>query len=310
VKAEQVLAELEAPTAKLEVQNARAAQQAAAGRVAEAEAALGAARDTRVRVERLAERGLVSEQELAAARSSVAKAEAALRALRGEGAVAAGGVRSAQLVQTQRTIRAPVGGVVLVAPSWRGAIVLPEKGPVFVIGSSLTNMRIDVSVAEADIGEVRQGQPARFTVPAFPGRQFEARVSRVQIEPRRDRSVVAYPVTLEAKNPERVLLPGMTATVRIEVAEARDVLAVREAALRFTPPDEEPGPFRSQLWLSPTGRGIEPITVTAGLSDGAYTQIQPAADSQLSAGDMIAIGLARVEEGGNTGGPGISLGKK
>ncbi|HEY6558393.1 MAG TPA: efflux RND transporter periplasmic adaptor subunit [Polyangiaceae bacterium] len=309
VKAGQVLAELETTTAGLQVQSAKASQQAAAGRIAEAQAALEAARDTLSRVERLSARGLVSEQELAAARSSEAQARAAVRALRGEGAVAAGGVKSAELAKDHSVIRAPSEGVVLVAPPWRGAVVSPDKGPLFVIGSSLTSMRIDVSVAEADIGEVKVGQRAQFTVPAFSGRTFEAEVDRVQIEPRRDRTVVTYPVTLRAKNPDRVLLPGMTATVRIEVAEARDALAVREAALRFTPPDEEAGPPRTQIWLSPNGKRVDVVEIEPGLSDGAYTEVRPKAGTELSTGAFIAIGMAK-GEGENGSGPGISLGGK
>jgi HlyD family secretion protein len=309
VKADQVLAELEASTAGLQVQNARAAQQAAAGRIAEAQAALEAARDALSRVERLSARGLVSDQELAEARSGEAQARAAVRALRGEGAVAAGGVRSAQLAKDQRVIKAPSDGVVLVAPAWRGAVVSPEKGPLFVLGSTLRSMRIEVSVAEADIGEVKVGQRATFSVPAFAGRAFQAEVDRVQIEPRRDRGVVTYPVTLRAQNPESLLLPGMTATVRIEVAEARDALAVREAALRFTPPDEEPGPLRSQIWRSPDGRRIEGILVEPGLSDGAYTEVKAKNGTSLQPGDHIAIGSAKGQGSGDTG-PGISLGRK
>ncbi|HMJ13289.1 MAG TPA: efflux RND transporter periplasmic adaptor subunit [Polyangiaceae bacterium] len=309
VRAGQVLAELETTGAGLQVQNAKAAQQAASGRIAEAQAALEAARDTLARVERLSARGLVSEQELASARSQEAQARAAVRALRGEGAVAAGGVRSAELAKDHAVIRAPADGVVLVAPPWRGAVVSPEKGPLFVIGGSLISMRIDVSVAESDIGEVKVGQHASFSVPAFAGRTFEAEVDRVQIEPRRDRTVVTYPVTLRAKNPDRILLPGMTATVRIEVAEARDALVVREAALRFTPPDEEPGPPRSRLWLSPNGKRVEAVEIEPGLSDGAYTEVRPKQGNHLQAGDWIALGMAK-GEGEHGSGPGISLGGK
>jgi HlyD family secretion protein len=121
--------------------------------------------------------------------------------------------------------------------------------------------------------------------------------------------VVTYPVTLRAKNPDRTLLPGMTATVRIEVAEARDALAVREAALRFTPPDEEAGAPRSRLWQSPNGSRVEAIEIEPGLSDGAYTEVRPKPGNELTAGDFIAIGMAK-GEGENGNGPGISLGGK
>ena len=117
-------------------------------------------------------------------------------------------------------IRAPIDAVVLAAPERVGTVVSPEIGRLFVLGSTLDVMRIRVSVAEADVAEVKPGQSASFSVPAFPGRTFEARVVHVSPEAQRERSAVTYEVTLEASNRPQLLFPGMTADVRIGVARA------------------------------------------------------------------------------------------
>jgi HlyD family secretion protein len=107
----------------------------------------------------------------------------------------------------------------------------------FVIAQDLSRLQANITVDEADIGEVREGQLARFTVDAFPDRQFEARVSQVRQQGTADQGVVSYTVVVEADNPGRSLLPGMTANAEIVIEEQEDVLRLSNAALRFRPAD-------------------------------------------------------------------------
>ena len=110
--------------------------------------------------------------------------------------------------------------------------------PVLIkIAQDLSEMRIDTSFAEADIGSLREGQKAKFTVDAFPSRNFIGDVQQIRLNPTNQQNVVTYNVRINVANPEQVLLPGMTAYVNIAVAQHNDVLLVPNAALRFKPAD-------------------------------------------------------------------------
>lgn len=187
----------------------------------------------------------------------------------------------------------------------------PERA-LFVLGDPLERVRVDVDVSEADIGLLQVGQAASFEVLTFPTRTFSARVERLAVEPRRDAGVVTYGVRLLADNPDRALLPGMSATVKIEVKRVSQVLAVRDAALRFMPPnsDEQAAP-RSRVFVRSAPGELRALPVRAGLSDGMYTEITPEAGSGLAEGAQVAVGLLAAAGSGNERGqPGISLGGK
>jgi HlyD family secretion protein len=302
------LAQLDEEAARMTLRGARAALQAASGRVAEARAALKATQDTLSRTERLASRGLASPNELARARAESLRTQAGLEAARAERAVVEQEVAQAERTEHLGTLRAPVGGVVLAVSPARGAAVAPEGGPLFVIGSSLDRMRLSIDVAEADIGQVRVGQPATFRVPAYPQRVFAGHVERVDLDGDRTQTAVTYPVALEVDNAEGALLPAMTATTAIEVGRAEGVLSVREAALRLAPEQAEPAPARSRVWVL-RGEQIEPVSVVAGASDGSYTEVTVEAGGALEVGEGVAIGVHSQADARSTG-PGISLGRK
>jgi HlyD family secretion protein len=307
----QVLAQLDTDIAQVSVEGARAARRAAASRVSEARAALNVAQDTRRRTEALAERGLSSESDVVGAKATEGKAEAALQGATAELASANEKVTSENLAKQDRTIRAPGNGVVIDAPRWPGAVVGPATGPLFVIGSDLDTLRLDASVPEADIGSVRAGQTAEYSVPAFPGRTFRAEVVARAIQPDASSTGTTYRVTLRATNPERVLLPGMTATVKLEVARADNAVTVREAALRFTPDPANEAPSRSRVWRLDAEHGIVPVAVTAGVSDAAYTAVSPKDPQALRAGDSVIIGLPPTSASdSDKSGPGITLRKR
>ncbi|MET0387458.1 MAG: efflux RND transporter periplasmic adaptor subunit [Polyangiales bacterium] len=311
----QALARLDDREGVFAVRNASAAKQAASWRMEEAQGALDSALEERKRVERLAGRGLASEQELAAAKSAASRAKASLEGARAQQGAADTQLASARFTHTLGAITAPVNGVVLTAPENVGSAVTPER-PLFVLADPLERMRVDVDVAEGDIGEVRVGQEANFEVLSFPDRKFQARVERLAVEPRREGGVVTYSVRLLADNSDGVLLPGMTATVKLEVARLANVLAVRDAALRFLPPGYDPAPPRSRVFLHVGPGQVRPVAVHAGLSDGAYTAIEPtradASDNsvQITAGAAVAVGLLQASDTATSNQPGITLGGK
>ena len=106
----------------------------------------------------------------------------------------------------------------------------------FVIAADLTQMELKAAIDEADIGGVRPGQKARFTVDAFPDRRFERRIRDISFASVTTEGVVTYDARLDVDNAELLLRPGMTATVPVVTREAKDVITVPAAAFRFRPP--------------------------------------------------------------------------
>jgi HlyD family secretion protein len=311
VESGQVLAQLDTDIAQVSVDGARATRRAAASRVAEARAALNVATDARQRTEALAGRGLSSASDLVGARATEDKADAALKGALAELASSNEKVASENLAKEDRTIRAPANGVVIDAPRWLGAVVGPQAGPLFVIGTDLDTLRLDASVPEADIGLVRAGQTAEYTVPAFPGRAFRAEVMTRAIQPDTSTTGTTYRVTLKAANADHALLPGMTATVKLEVARAENALTVREAALRFSPDPANEAQARSRVWLVNAEDEVVAVDVTAGVSDAAYTAVSPKDPQALRDGDAVIIGLPPTATStSDRGGPGITLRKR
>jgi HlyD family secretion protein len=204
-------------------------------------------------------------------------------------------------------VASPIDGVVLQAPESLGPAP-SEHHALFVVGSGLETLRVDADVAESEVGQLHAGQAAHFSVPAFPGRTFQGRVERTGIDAQRTGAAVRYPVELRADNPGRTLLPGMTATVTIEVDRAVNALAVREAALRFRPEGQSEGTPRRQVW-SVNANGIEAIAVKPGLSDGAFTQVEPEPPALLPVGTRLALGVLTTDAQ-KAAGPGIKLGTR
>ena len=312
VQAGEPLAKLDANFATAELSAAQTALGASGARVERARAARSAAADERARAERLLGRGLVSSASVATARNAEQEAIAALRTAEAQRQLDQQAASGAKARRDETTLRAPVSGFVLSAVEDVGAIVGPQTGPLFVISPPLDQLLLTVPVSEADIGLVRVGQKAIFTVSAHPDERFPAKVGEIESEPQRNGSSVSYRVRLRVQNPNGVLLPGMTTNVTLEIAEANEALAVREASLRFTPPDAENGgePQRSRVWRLKGNQDLEAVEVAVGISDGAYTSITPAPGSELTPGDLVAVGFAGSSSRPSSKGPGISLGKK
>jgi HlyD family secretion protein len=140
------------------------------------------------------------------------------------------------------TIYSPIDGVVLkrnVDPGQTVAATL-QTPVLFKLAHDLSRMRLQVDVDEADVGQVREGQIAIFTVDAYPGRTFQAEITQVRFGSQISAGVVTYTTLLNVSNPDQVLRPGMTATAKIEVSKVINALLVPNAALRFTPPEQPP----------------------------------------------------------------------
>ena len=174
-------------------------------------------------------------------------------------------------------ILAPVDGVVVSRNVDVGQTVAAslQAPTLFSIAQDLTKMQVDTNVSEADIGRVRVGMPATFTVDAYPTQVFQGRVTQIRQAAINVQNVITYDAVISVANPDLKLFPGMTANVKILVAEAHDALKVPDAALRFRPANAPAATARAAkvVWVLDAQNQPKPIPVTLGLTDGTYTQI-------------------------------------
>jgi HlyD family secretion protein len=286
--------------------SADARLRSAQARRAQSQVQLDQARGTQRRTEALYADGQTSAGERDEARAAVARARSALRIAEAELSVAEAERDRARDAAAAAELRAPAAGTVLTVPRDRGLRVSPGGAAPFVLSEPLDHLTLEASVGEADVGRLKAGGAATFDVPAFPERRFSAVVERVGVSGRLQDGVVRYPVWMKVPNPDRDLLPGMSAAVRFELRRVEDCLVVREAALRFTPPDAEEASPRSRVFVL-EGEQLRAISVEVGLSDGAWVEVRPVQPDALKETDQVAIGRASQSSGSAAG---LSLGGK
>jgi len=186
-----------------------------------------------------------AEAELDRSKAAVASAAAAIE-------VAQANLQSDAADLEKTVIYAPISGVVLsrnVEPGQTVAASL-EAPVLYVLAEDLRRMELQVDVDEADVGQVREGQAATFTVDAYPDRTFEAQITQVRYGAETTDGVVTYKAVLKVDNPDLLLRPGMTATADITVQNIANTLLVPNAALRFTPAAPAAGAAKRQGLLS------------------------------------------------------------
>jgi HlyD family secretion protein len=163
------------------------------------------------------------------------------------------------------------------------------------LAQPLTMMELHVLINEADLGGVREGQEATFTVDAFPGKVFRTAVASLHNTPKAVQGAVVYEAIMDAPNEQLQLRPGMTATARIKTSVLTNVLSISNAALRFIPPGREAhedqlrgsNPLSAVVWTLRGGQ-LALVRVQTGESDGRRTVISP---GPLSLGDLVATGV-------------------
>jgi HlyD family secretion protein len=203
--------------------------------------------------------------------------------------------RLAQQRLRQQTVRAPAEGVVIareVEPDQNVA----AGATLFTIASDSAHLVLVTEVPEAEMAHITAGQRAQFTVPAFPGRTFEARVREAGAL-RGSEDARRLPVTLTVENPDRLLRPGMSAAVVIAQRSGAFVLRVPLAALDFAPPTLAALRDDPAVWLvDRAGSALSRVPVEVGLTDGAYAEVRGAG---LHEGAAVAVGLARLDRKGD-----------
>jgi HlyD family secretion protein len=248
VSAGEVLAQLDTTRIEAQVERAEAGVAVAAARLCEARATFNETERTLQRARQLSERGMVTDQALDNAIAAHERAESAIEVAEANLAIARADLRLQQADLANSTIHSPIDGIVLERAVNPGQTVAAStSAPVlFVIAENLERMELKAAIDEADIGDVRAGQTARFTVDAFPSRRFDADIRDISFASQVTEGVVTYEARLSVDNTELVLRPGMTATVDIVTREAEEVLLVPASAFRFSPP-RRTGAARLQL---------------------------------------------------------------
>ncbi len=238
VKEGQVLAELDLSTFQTRVSQNEANYSSALAALEKAKVTLDNLKKKYERSLSLFEKELISFEEKEAAEANYLGAKTDLQ--RAEAAVeqAKSQLESSKLDLSYAIIRSPIDGVVItrnmnVGQTVQASFSAPK---IFEIANDLSKMQVECDVDEADVGKIQEGQKVRFTVDAYPDSSFTGTVKQVRYSPTVTQNVVTYTTIVEVENPGMKLLPGMTATVNIITGEAKGVLRVPNAALRFTPP--------------------------------------------------------------------------
>ena len=237
VRKGEVLAALDTSRLEAQIERAQASSKAAAANVENARITLKENEQALARTAELAKRGQATNQALEAATATRDRAKAALDSAEANLAIADADLKLQQSDLDKSTIYAPIDGIVLTRSVDPGQTVASSlQAPVlFVIAADLKSMELKAAIDEADIGSVRIGQPARFTVDAFPERPFDAEIRDISFASVTTDGVVTYDARLEVANDELLLRPGMTATVSVVTRQARDVLTVPSTAFRYRP---------------------------------------------------------------------------
>lgn len=291
VKKGQICAKIDPRPYQVTVEQASASLANAKAQIKKDEASLTYNRITYQRNQSLAKENVVSRDVLDSSKSTAdqaaAQVELDLANIRQQQA----SLHAAEVNLGFTDIISPVDGTVVSRNVDVGQTVAAsfQTPTLFLIAQDLTRMQVDASVSESDVGPVRVGQSAEFTVDAFPHHPFPATVSQVRQAPVTVQNVVTYDVVLNVSNPELLLKPGMTANARIITAEQENVLKVPLQALRFSPNGDDParrhGDHTASLWVL-DGKALRQIGVVRGFDDGTSVEI---VSGDLKPGEQVVI---------------------
>lgn len=303
VVAGQALAEIDPEQLDDQIRQNQAQLAANQAQVGQAQATVAEAQAQLARLEevsRLSGGRVPSKTELQTGRANAQRAVAALKVAQANVVASQATLAQSQTQRARAVIRSPVAGVVLARQVDPGQTVAASFNTptLFVIAEDLTTMKLEVAIDEADVGAVKQGQRATFTVDAFPGKTFPAQITRVEIgsnltaqnassssssstaSSATTGQVVSYAADLAVANADQQLRPGMTATADIVTADKQNVLLVPNAALRFSPqaPAGEGGQAQSggitgQLSMRPRrNRAERSVTLSRGATQTVYVK--------------------------------------
>ncbi|WP_367949046.1 efflux RND transporter periplasmic adaptor subunit [Paraburkholderia sp. NMBU_R16] len=264
------------------------------------QAALAYAKVAYERDAALLTRGIVSQDTVDNAKSIYGQAVAQIAVDRSIIEQRAAALESAQVNLDYTNIVSPVDGTVVSRNVTIGQTVAAsfQTPTLFLIATDLTQMEVDTNVSESDVGGVREGDKASFTVEAYPKRSFEGKVVQVRQAPQTVQNVVTYDVVIGAANEALLLKPGMTATTRIVIEQRENVVRVPDQALRFSPagvakassspagaPLSQAGAGTARVWVLRDGHPVS-VVIRTGLDDDTHTEVLA---GSLKPGDLAIV---------------------
>jgi HlyD family secretion protein len=237
VKKGQVVARLDPSILETQVETAKANLTNSQANLERQKVAVGDAQSKLARAKELSSRQLINKVDLENAEVTLKSAEAQLKSTQSSIVQADAAVNKAKVDLDHTVITSPIDGIVIKRSVDRGQTVnagmsAPE---LFIVAADLTQMQVNASIDESDVGRMRPGQAVTFRVDAYPTETFHGTVNQVRLNPVTVQNVVTYSTVIDVPNPELKLKPGMTANVNIEVARRDSVLRVPNAAIRFRP---------------------------------------------------------------------------
>ncbi len=307
VKKGQLIAQIDPALFEAQVDQARANVVTAKANLAKSQVAVVDTRRTLERNRELFAKNLIARSDLDTAETNYDSAVAQVNANKALVEQAAAALRTAETNLRYTRILSPVDGIVVSRNVDVGQTVAAsfQTPTLFTIAQDLTKMQIDSSVAEADVGKMKVGQPVEFTVDAYPDSPFHGSVSEIRNAPITVQNVVTYDVVIKVDNPELKLKPGMTANVSIIISSKQGVVRIPNAALRFKPSDKRQKTDQARGEKKDRGPGVwivennkpKRIGVTTGISDGTYTEL---VSGDLKEGqELIVESLAKPKGNGS-----------
>ena len=322
VKVGQVLARLDPSILEAQVMQYKANLESARAQLLQNKATVAEARSKLERLKKvweLSNKQVPSQDELDSSEAALKRALASEASAEANVSQAQATLEARETDLSKLVIYSPVNGIVLDRKVEPGQTVQASFQAVtlFTLAEDLTRMELHVNVDEADVGLVRAGQAATFTVDAYPDRTFKANVIQVRYGAKTEQGVVTYETVLSADNSELLLRPGMTATADIVVNEIKDALLIPNASLRFSPSEKELAQFSNQpkekteqsrdetskpasgkeqkIWIIQDDNLVE-IEIIIGETDNINTEVK---SGNLKPGDLLVIKTAKKTASGS-----------
>ena len=296
VKAGDVIALIDPDTYQAKERQAKANLLSAKANLQKAEVSLADQLRTLGRKQELIKMNAISQQEFDTAKTNADAARAEVEVAKAAVAQMEANLQEAALNLKYTRIVAPVNGIVTARNMDIGQTVTASfQTPVlFRIAEDLKLMQVYASVDEADVGRVKVGQQAAFTVPAFPDETFKASVTQIRNDPQIQQNVVTYNVILDVNNDDLKLRPGMTSNVQILLSEVHDALTVPQRAFHFSPKGEKkltsgfppPRSGERRLWKLESRNQLRPVNAKIGTTGTDRAQVISA---DLKPGDRVVV---------------------
>ncbi|NLD04555.1 MAG: efflux RND transporter periplasmic adaptor subunit [Synergistaceae bacterium] len=304
VKQGQLIAEIDPATQQTDVAQAEANLMVVKADLMSSEAILANAEKSLARTRKLAEKDLIAKADVDTEEKTYLTAKAQVAASRARIEQYRATLNKTKINLGYTKILSPVDGVVVAKNVEKGQTVAAsyQTPSIAEIAKDLSQMQVEVNVDEADIGGVKEGQKATFTVDAHPNDPFQGKVTQVRLSPSTTDNVVTYVVIVKVSNDNELLMPGMTANVSLIVEEREDVLVVPNSAFRFKPADtsaKSAQPGAGMMGKQTIAEVKKPavyvydkkvparVEVKRGITDGQNTEII----SGLSEGDEVITGI-------------------